>query len=321
MKEVENGEVICLLQEEGELDKTPEEGADIVERVLEKDRGSCQERYERELREIEELRISQRGADPGNLELSGEEAKNESELGESHLVQDLEDVTQEHETEKYKKSIKHAVKTNEKSCNTSELQGDEKEETNTEDDELTADTVFDMDLKDYNTHPDGCLRTSARHFYNNDNCVGSLSAERILDADLQRFNKCGKARVDVLDESQPTVEHEELLEPAAKLETESGEGNTMAGEKNGVNGLHVLANELSKGDGDRKLETALSSFQRDIQNDMSEITDEGAVKKDSGETGVETLQLPKPYKGRPGAGCRLMVEVMFRINITLMRIR
>lgn len=42
----------------------------------------------------------------------------------------------------------------------------------------------------------------------------------------------------------------------------------------------------------------------------SEITDEGAVrKKDCGEAGVETLQLPKPYNGRPGAGCRLMAEV------------
>lgn len=303
-KIVDQLETRRLQEKEGDRDKTAEEGANVMEKELEKDR-KCQDRYERELRDIEELPSSQSEADVGirNLELSGEETKHENELGGNHLVQALEDVTQELEMAKSETSrapeecvfnteiessqktvdtnIKHAVQTGEKNCNTSELEGDENDQSQIswKEDDLT---------------------------------VGSLSAERILDADLRLFNECEKLRVYGLDESQPKVERGEVSGPAAQPETESNEENKMAGEKNSVHGLYVLTNELRQRDEDRKPETIVTSFQKDVQKGTSEITDEGAVRKDDGDAGVETLQLPKPYKGRPGAGCRLMVEAFLR---------
>ncbi|KAG0623087.1 hypothetical protein M758_3G148000 [Ceratodon purpureus] len=349
-----------IQEKEGDLVKTAEEGASIMERELENDR-KRQERYEQELRQIEELRSSQREVHPvnRNSELIGEEVKNENELENNHLVQAPEIVIGDHDMAEDEKSrtpeqcvcmtriedspetadkdTKHAVLTEEKNCNTSELEEEEEGETRTADDDLTSETVYDEDLKEFNAHPGQCSRTSAGHSYNNGNpemgvapdrtrslksqtdwkeddlTVEPLSAETILDANLQVFNACENPRVDVADESQSKVERDELLEAGAQQVPENNEEKITAGENNSVNGLYVLTNELTDRDADRRTETVVTLFQKDVQKGTSEITDEGAVrKKDSDEAGVETLQLPKPYEGRPGAGCRLMVEAFLR---------
>ena len=340
-----------------------------MERELENDR-KRQERYEQELRQIEELRSSQREVHPvnRNSQLIGEEVKNENELENNHLVQAPEIVIGDHDMAEDEKSrtpeqcvcmtriedspetadkdTKHAVLTEEKNCNTSELEEEEEGETRTADDDLTSETVYDEDLKEFNAHPGQCSRTSAGHSYNNGNpemgvapdrtrslksqtdwkeddlTVEPLSAETILDANLQVFNACENPRVDVADESQSKVERNELLEAGAQQVPENNDEKITAGENNSVNGLYVLTNELTERDEDRRTETVVTLFQKDVQKGTSEITDEGAVrKKDSDEAGVETLQLPKPYEGRPGAGCRLMVEVSFRNTKTLKEIR
>lgn len=134
--------------------------------------------------------------------------------------------------------------------------------------------------------------------------------------------------VDVLEESQHKLEHEQLSEPTVLLDTKTEnngpgtgfdavesykEGSSTAEERSGASGLHILTNQAGE---DMRTEITLSPSQK--KKDTSEITDEGAVKKlDTSEAGVETLQLPKPWKGRPNAGCRLMVEVSAPTTVSL----
>lgn len=181
----------------------------------------------------------------GNLETSGEETK----LGENHQV--LEDT-------------KHAVGEPERDY-------EEEEEHTAKDAMSTTETCF----KAYYTHPSPSLMS--QNWRKEDNLTErpALSAEKILDTDLRLFNECqnqhekapgfdsdeffvaphtsscGPQCHDVPKGSQPKVEYEQLSEAPAQLETESGiedvksnEESTMAGEKKGVNGLHILANEV-----------------------------------------------------------------------------
>jgi hypothetical protein len=175
---------------------------------------------------------------------------------------------------------------------------------------------------------------------------GTGSAEKRIDSDLQLSSECRKPdKKPHMDQShtspqtssvetEGTIENgscvsvppdkefqpkpdNEALEPTvlsdSQLRTsapgtgiEAVEENSVAGGASGADGLHILTNQELPGDEDGRTETTVSPSQKGT----SEITDEGAVKKlDGGEAGEETLQLPKPYQGRPGAGCRLMVEV------------
>ena len=152
---------------------------------------------------------------------------------------------------------------------------------------------------------------------------GTVSAEKILDTDLQLSSECKKQDKKVLETTVLSDTEHRSNAPATGIETiESKEEHSMVGGASGASGLRILSNQELQEDDDGSSETTVSPSQKgDQQRGTSEITDEGAVKKlDSGKAGEETLQLPKPYRGRPGAGCRLMVEVSIPTTVSLKKI-
>lgn len=325
-----------------------------MERVLENNK-HCQEKYEQKLHEIE-LQCPQKDIDVGNSNLKTikEDTKDENDLEEIHFVQVLEDKIHEHEISKHdknyeleeticmtkirdlyetaNKNTKPIVQT-EENCNVGELEGHVEKETMMENDELTTETIYNLDLKKFNGNSNQCSRTFPRwNSYKNDiedKCIVSktsillneddltmkcLSAEKALNTNLQLFNRCENSQV-VLDEFPIKSQHEEVLDPNIKLGMKNNDEITMTRKRNYINGLYVLTNELFEENDNKNIETIVNPLQyKDLQNGTSDITDEGAVKKKkSGEVGVEVLQLPKPYKDRPSNGCRLMVQVCFKL--------
>lgn len=135
-----------------------------------------------------------------------------------------------------------------------------------------------------------------------------------------------------IEESQSKLENG-MLEPTLFLETHGintlgtkieaienkAENSIPEGASGaiGASGLHILTNQEVQEDEDGRAQTTMNPSQKKNQKKgTSEITDEGAVIKfDSKEASGEILQLPKPYKGRPGVGCRLMVEVSIIPNV------
>lgn len=147
--------------------------------------------------------------------------------------------------------------------------------------------------KDALTNHEKCFEDSYTHLTEkldrrdeDDLDVRPLSAEQILDTELRRFNECSGTVTEVVKSKDDS--------PMATCE------------KKGVNGLHILADELPQE------QTVLTLSRKAVEKrGTSEVTDEGAVRKATAGRGVETLQLPKPYNGRPEAGCRLMAQVAF----------
>ncbi|XP_024382362.1 uncharacterized protein [Physcomitrium patens] len=342
--------------------------------------------------------------------------QNAKELGEHDLEQAMKDFTHRSEAVEYEKShapecsfvtkVESSEETAEKGAfntvpvkkKTWTVGGMErigKEETCKENSEVTAEAIFDPDLKDYNVHPERSKippwyaalsrsgsQKSQTSWKETDLIEGDLSVEWILDSDLRIFNKCqeldnknsgsdpgqlwrashalGIEGVEIIDgrsggleEVQTNSVHgKEIIDGRSggleEVQTNSvhgkisgldvnaeahpwnetpgisvdslenkEEGSTAGDKDDDKSEKYVSSNQVRQEDEHKKAKTIVSLLRNKALNKVtSVITNEGAVlKKDSGEAGVETLQLPIPYRGRPSAGCQLMVEAFLRSMI------
>ncbi|KAG0598151.1 hypothetical protein M758_12G050400 [Ceratodon purpureus] len=270
----------------GKRYNTAEEDAKIMEKVMEEDR-KCQERYEREMREKqeEEQRRSQTDND------TRKPTSSSSTSQEISLYQSLRSQTGWMEKEMAEGSTSAEKIGNTELQLSNECREPDEEELDSE-----------LDRPHISPHT---LSVDTEETTENEGCVSVLPVE---ESQPKPENKVLESTV--LSDTQLRINA-----PGTRIEAvDSKEEHSTEGGASGASGLHILTNQELKGNEGGSTESTVSpSPNKDQKKGTSEITDEGAVKKlDSGDAGEETLQLPKPYQGRPGAGCRLMVEAFLR---------
>uniref|UniRef100_A0A7I3ZET6 Uncharacterized protein n=1 Tax=Physcomitrium patens TaxID=3218 RepID=A0A7I3ZET6_PHYPA len=266
--------------------RTPEEDAAIMEKVLDQDR-KCEERHQRELREVEEER---------RLECQRERVKREREWITN--LNELESESTSAHVLTENNSIKE-ISTANTGDRSLELRG--KVVQNEDETKVLHLEKNTQELKLENCEQSPAPEESVSII----NLYPREYSDMIVDQAIMQEDRKFNVDEGETNENEIRAEANSTGNEAMKRDEE----NTMAGENIGVHGLHILTNQ--------ELRREFSKYsQGEVRmRATSEITDEGAVQKQD-EAGVETLHLPKPYQGRPGAGCRLMVEVIFPTAIS-----
>ncbi|XP_024357132.1 uncharacterized protein [Physcomitrium patens] len=262
--------------------RTPEEDAAIMEKVLDQDR-KCEERHQRELREVEEER---------RLECQRERVKREREWITN--LNELESESTSAHVLTENNSIKE-ISTANTGDRSLELRG--KVVQNEDETKVLHLEKNTQELKLENCEQSPAPEESVSII----NLYPREYSDMIVDQAIMQEDRKFNVDEGETNENEIRAEANSTGNEAMKRDEE----NTMAGENIGVHGLHILTNQ--------ELRREFSKYsQGEVRmRATSEITDEGAVQKQD-EAGVETLHLPKPYQGRPGAGCRLMVEAFLR---------